>query len=180
MMRALIILCLTGMALSDMPWSFQPTFTFDCGKPDKYMAFVSSSITPDPILYPGSVRVTLNAKVLKVLPESNFKMKLTLVKQTPFPMVVPCFRNFGSCEYDVCEMINNNQDIFCPIFPRGQQCGCPMQKGTYTGQNLPVTLPSIGGSTVAKIMEVSMSQISTKEEYYLKLSLKYQQRKNII
>ena len=56
-------------------------------------------------------------------------IKLVLEKVTPFPMTVPCLDGVGSCEYDICKIIENSADTLCTFFPENQPCSCPLLKG---------------------------------------------------
>ena len=56
-------------------------------------------------------------------------IKLDLEKVTPFPMTVPCLDGVGSCEYDICKIIENSADTLCTFFPENQPCSCPLLKG---------------------------------------------------
>merc|ERR1712060_767335 len=71
--------------------------------------FLIEGTTPDEICMPGTTAINLH-------------------KDTPFPMTVPCLNGVGSCEYELCPMIEDMADT-CPSFPEGQPCGCPLLAG---------------------------------------------------
>lgn len=141
----------------------------DCGGSSKKITILGGSVNPDPILYPGSVSISAKVSVLEDLPPSGLKMTLKLTKLDPKVMPVPCLKNIGSCSYDVCEMIQNHKDKFCPMFPPGIECGCELKKSDYNLKNAEVDLPNFG-EIFAKILEghyngtITFDDTNTKTE----------------
>ncbi|KAI1280749.1 hypothetical protein HDE_13949 [Halotydeus destructor] len=126
------------------------TETWDCKIPGSVIHSQSADISPSPIMYPGDITVSADLVSDKQLPSENLYIKLHLEKQTPTKLLVPCFQGYGSCEYDVCNhVIPNNEKAFCAM----GICHCPFMQKEYKGQNIPYTLPNIGGGIFAKIME---------------------------
>jgi len=71
-------------------------------------------------------------------------IKLDLQKQDPFPLDVPCLNGLGSCEYDICSIIESNSEQFCPAFPDFQPCHCPLLKGHFQMSGVKLDVPSFG------------------------------------
>jgi len=84
--------------------------------------------TPDEICMPGTTVMNMHTLIREDLP-TDLTLNLDLHKITPFPMTVPCLNGVGSCEYELCPMIEDMADIVCPSFPEGQPCGCPLLAG---------------------------------------------------
>merc|ERR1739845_130396 len=80
--------------------------------------------TPDSICMPGTTEVNMHTLIREDLP-TDLTLNLDLHKITPFPMTVPCLNGVGSCEYELCPMIEDMADTVCPSFPENQPCGCP-------------------------------------------------------
>ena len=59
---------------------------------------------------------------------TDLVMKMDLQKETPFPMHVPCLDGIGSCEYDLCAILNDQPPSICNALPPTQPCGCPLLK----------------------------------------------------
>lgn len=105
----LLFSCLLGVC-----YSYIPVETFDCGASDKWIQFNHAGIKPDPIVYPGSIKIDADMEVLKVsttllllplhhfchlqqdLPSENFFMRMQLIRLNPKRMIVPCFQGMGS------------------------------------------------------------------------------------
>ncbi|GFT26181.1 hypothetical protein NPIL_234011 [Nephila pilipes] len=54
--------------------------------------------------------------------------------------------------YDVCEMIKNHKDTFCPILSDPNECSCPMKTGSYFMKNAFIVIPDFG-EIFAKILQ---------------------------
>ncbi|GFT34834.1 uncharacterized protein NPIL_494211 [Nephila pilipes] len=124
----------------------------DCGDANKKLVMKDGSVKPDPIHYPGNLTMNVSMVVLKDLPAANFQMKMSLMKLEPRRMKVPCLQDIGSCTYDVCDMIKNHKDTFCPMFPDPKDCGCPMKANSYFMKNAFVPIPDFG-EIFAKILQ---------------------------
>ena len=90
--------------------------------------------------------LTIGAKyvISKEVPPGSFSkvevwrmMKLLFV---PIHYKLPCNQKFGSCDYDVCRVMD--VDNFC-TFQRqyAGSCGCPMTPKVVEGYNFRVTIP---------------------------------------
>merc|ERR1712080_814617 len=111
----LLLLLTTAVTASILPvkvkvGSMEPTLgsVKQCeGHEDDSLYLIKGS-TPDSICIPGVMEIK---------------------KLTPFPMNVPCLNGIGSCEYEICPIIEAGVDTWCPSFPESQPCGCPLQAG---------------------------------------------------
>merc|ERR1712126_264212 len=93
-----------------------------------------SGTTPDEICMPGNTVINMHTSIREDLP-TDLTLNLDLHKITPFPMTVPCLNGVGSCEYELCPMIEDMADTVCPSFPENQPCGCPLLMGDAPGGN---------------------------------------------
>ena len=84
--------------------------------------------TPDQVCMPGTTEINCHTRISEDLP-MDLIIKMDLHKLTPFPMTVPCLNGVGSCEYEICPMIENMADTLCPSFPENQPCSCPLLAG---------------------------------------------------
>merc|ERR1711962_216239 len=101
--------------------------------------FVIKGTTPDSLCMPGVMKMDMDTLIRKDLP-TDLMVKMAIKKLTPFPMNVPCLNGIGSCEYEICPMIEAGVDTWCPSFPENQPCGCPLKAGeiVLNGIELPV------------------------------------------
>ena len=89
---------------------------------------VLEGTTPDEICMPGTTELNVHTRISEDLP-MDLLINMDLHKLTPFPMTVPCLNGVGSCEYEICPMIENMADSLCPSFPENQPCSCPLLAG---------------------------------------------------
>ena len=89
---------------------------------------VLEGTTPDQICMPGTTELNVHTRISEDLP-MDLIIKMDLHKLTPFPMTVPCLNGVGSCEYEVCPMLEEMADTLCPSFPEYQPCSCPLLQG---------------------------------------------------
>merc|ERR1712060_339224 len=75
---------------------------------------------------------------------TDLTLNLDLHKVTPFPMTVPCLNGVGSCEYELCPMIEDMADTVCPSFPEGQPCGCPLLAGEMHLEGIEMPVQDMG------------------------------------
>merc|ERR1719228_1299117 len=94
------------------------------GHEDDVVVFVEGTI-PETMCMPSTNSVDLHSLIKEDLP-TDLIMFLDLVKVTPFEMKIPCLNGIGSCEYELCPMIENSQDTLCNTFPPTQPCSCPI------------------------------------------------------
>ena len=47
-------------------------------------------------------------------------------------------------EYDICAVIVDNADSFCPTFPDFQPCHCPLLEGHFQMNGVKLDVPSFG------------------------------------
>jgi len=140
------ILTVTFVSSSILPLKFQfgdksPTLrgVSQCaGHENDAMVLIEGS-TPETICMPGSTEMNVHTRMSEDLP-MDLMLNLELSKTTPFPMHVPCMNGVGSCEYELCPMLQGMGDDFCDNFPPEQPCGCPFLKGDLelSGIQLPV------------------------------------------
>merc|ERR1712055_948638 len=117
---------------------------------DATLVFVDGSM-PDKMCMPSTNTVDLHSIIKEDLP-TDLKMFLDLKKLTPFEMKVPCLNGVGSCEYDMCEMIENSADTLCPIFSPSQPCGCPLLAGDMDLKGVTMEIQDMG-SILGPVME---------------------------
>ncbi|KAG8201349.1 hypothetical protein JTE90_016826 [Oedothorax gibbosus] len=141
---ALFYLPFLLFSVSQFDGSYAGATFADCGDANKRLTISTGTVKPDPIQYPGNISASVDLIVLKDLPADNFEMKLDLTKLQPRKMTVPCLQDIGSCTYDVCSIINNHKESFCPAFPDPTKCGCPMKAATYSLKNVGVAIPNFG------------------------------------
>ena len=97
---------------------------------------------PDTIHLPSTVPLNMVSTVSEELPK-DLIVFMKLVKHAPFPIDVPCVNGIGSCEYDGCSILTEEQAM-CDGFPEGYECKCPLPAGTYNFVNVPVEVPDMG------------------------------------
>merc|ERR1712088_1272474 len=85
------------------------------GHEDDALVLVEGT-TPDEICMPGTTVINMHTIIREDLP-TDLTLNLDLHKITPFPMTVPCLNGIGSCEYELCPMIEDMADTVCPSFP---------------------------------------------------------------
>lgn len=104
---------------------------------------VIEGTTDEEICMPGNSTINVHTRVSEDLP-MDLVIKMDLQKVTPFPMTVPCLDGVGSCEYDICQYIENMADILCPAFPEYQPCGCPLLKGEFILEGVQTPVQDMG------------------------------------
>merc|ERR1712181_9095 len=99
--------------------------------------------TPDEICMPGTTAINMHTLIREDLP-TRLTLNLDLHKITPFPMTVPCLNGVGSCEYELCPMIEDMADTVCPSFPESQPCGCPLLAGEMHLEGIEMPVQDMG------------------------------------
>ncbi|XP_064490283.1 uncharacterized protein LOC135401691 [Ornithodoros turicata] len=122
------------------PSSLRPSELFSCGNDHSVIQFAGGHIVNDPVALPSQTRVIFNVTLRKPL-RTNLKMKMMLYKLEPFRMPVPCWSKFGSCTYNVCQLINKHKDVLCPSVNGERDCACPIPAGTYRNAEFDIALP---------------------------------------
>jgi len=114
-------------------------YTFkNCGGRKDMASVTSVKVTPDPVVLPGTIKVTAKG-VVKETVTAPFKVSVKLEKKILFWITVPCKDNVGSCTYaDVCPMIPPVPDC-----PPGLTCNCPFKKGPLDLPETEVDLTSV-------------------------------------
>ncbi|PVD34633.1 hypothetical protein C0Q70_05909 [Pomacea canaliculata] len=116
------------------PQKLRGTFSWkNCGQPSKELFVVEKgSISPDPIILPGTLTVTFAGTVNQTL-DAPLKVDLTMEKSIEGIWIhIPCIDGVGSCSYDdLCEVLQYAQ---CPdpFLQQKVPCKCPFRKGFYT------------------------------------------------
>merc|ERR1712123_213167 len=77
-----------------------------CAGHEDDVLVVLEGTTPDEVCMPGTTEINVHTRISEDLP-SDLLIKMDLHKLTPFPMSVPCLNGVGSCEYDICSMIQD-------------------------------------------------------------------------
>ena len=113
------------------------------GHENDVLQVLPGSTSPDEICMPGFSSMDLHSKMTEDLP-NDLTIQLDLKKLDPFPMHVPCLNGVGSCPYDICSIIDNMADTFCPSFPETQPCGCPLLAGDLILNGLEIPVPDMG------------------------------------
>merc|ERR1712179_686993 len=108
------------------------------GHEDDSMVVVEGT-TPDSICMPGVMTMDMHTLIREDLPTD-----LLLKKLTPFPMKVPCMNGIGSCEYEICPMIEAGVDTWCPSFPETQPCSCPLKAGHIVLKGIEIPVQDMG------------------------------------
>lgn len=96
----------------------------------------------------------------EVKPGSTSKIeiwRLMKVLFVPVQIKIPCTHKFGSCEFDICKVVD--KDNFCR-FQRlhNTTCGCPMSPKLVEGYNYQVKVPEQKLSTIQSLFaEVNLS-----------------------
>merc|ERR1711874_740121 len=80
---------------------------------------------PESMCMPSTTFVDIHCLMKEDLP-TDLTMFLDLKKLTLFSMTVPCINGIGSCEYELCPMIESMADTLCNTFPPSQPCSCPL------------------------------------------------------
>ena len=61
----------------------------------------------------------------------------------------------SSSQYDLCALIEGGlSDTWCPLFPDGQPCSCPLLQGDFNLTGLPVEVADFG-AIFGTLMEVN-------------------------
>merc|ERR1712158_294914 len=105
--------------------------------------FLINGTTPDEICMPGTTVINMHTQIREDLP-TDLTLNLDLHKITPFPMTVPCLNGVGSCEYELCPMIEDMADTVCPSFPESQPCGCPLLAGEMRLEGIEMPVQDMG------------------------------------
>merc|ERR1712117_821322 len=114
---------------------------------------VGEGTMSEEICMPGTTTMTTKTVIREDLP-TDLMLKLDLEKVTPFPMTVPCLDGIGSCEYDICKIIDNAGDALCANFPPTQPCSCPFLEGEIEINGLEVKVDDMG-DVLGAVMEGS-------------------------
>merc|ERR1712080_191953 len=142
----LLLLLTTAVTASILPvkvkvGSMEPTLgsVKQCEGHEEDSLYLIKGSTPDSICIPGVMEMNMDTEIRKDL-HTDLQVKMAIKKLTPFPMNVPCLSGIGSCEYEICPIIEAGVDTWCPSFPESQPCGCPLKAGeiVLNGIELPV------------------------------------------
>merc|ERR1719244_448631 len=169
MMRSVCLLAALVSAISasvvpfrlNFPEGQQPSLRSiaNCaGHEDDILTVIGGS-SPDEICMPGTMVMDVNTLLKEDLPE-DLIFDLKLQKLEPFPMTVPCLNGIGSCPYELCPMIEQNDEVLCPHFPENQPCKCPLFAGTWDMKNVDVPVPDMG-PILGKVMEGKYEAVAT-------------------
>merc|ERR1711874_864075 len=116
MHTVLTVLLATTASASVLPIKFsfgqsQPQLKAvqNCAGHEDDALVVIEGTTPDEICMPGTTEINVHTRISEDLP-MDLLIKMDLHKLTPFPMTVPCLNGVGSCEYEICPMIEDMAD----------------------------------------------------------------------
>merc|ERR1719173_173766 len=93
------------------------------GHEDDTVVLLEGSM-PESMCMPSTQIMNMKTQIKEELP-SDLILKLDLTKLTPFEMIVPCINGVGSCEYELCPMIENSESL-CEVLPPEQPCMGPI------------------------------------------------------
>lgn len=134
----------------------------DCGNSSSKIIFNDISVTPDPIVLPGTILVSVNLTINEDITDSLSAQVVLKRKIGAFDIDIPCIANIGSCHYEnICSLLN--QVSKCPemLIKHNIPCHCPFKQGNYI---LPSTGVFINGDPVPE------------GDYTLKIVLSYKQK----
>ncbi|NXT20963.1 SAP3 protein, partial [Syrrhaptes paradoxus] len=109
----------------------------NCGDGKDPAVLENLTVQPDPIVIPGSVRVSAAGRTSKTL-ASPLKVLLVVEKALGDLWIqLPCVDQLGSCTYnDVCTILDNliPPGTPCPepLLTYGIPCHCPFKAGSYS------------------------------------------------
>lgn len=115
----------------------------NCGSPDDTIKLKTLQVSPDPIVIPGSVTVTLDAIIAQTIKTATSVALVVKKKVFGVFIEVPCVSNFGSCTYQSpCNLLAN---VTCPpeLVKLGWTCRCPIPGKEYEVPGVEFKIPSI-------------------------------------
>eukprot|EP00091_Calanus_sinicus_P018129 TRINITY_DN4036_c0_g1_i4.p2 TRINITY_DN4036_c0_g1~~TRINITY_DN4036_c0_g1_i4.p2 ORF type:complete len:142 (+),score=45.08 TRINITY_DN4036_c0_g1_i4:329-754(+) len=95
-----------------------------CAGHENDVLVVLEGTTPEEVCMPGETELNMHTRITEDLP-MDLLIKMDLHKLTPFPMTVPCLNGVGSCEYEICPMIEDLADSLCPASLRTSHVAAP-------------------------------------------------------
>ncbi|XP_064610003.1 ganglioside GM2 activator-like [Liolophura sinensis] len=99
-----------------------------CGGTTDLVVVGNITVAPDPIKLPGTITVSVAAKIKQDIPDP-IEAQLTIRKKLGILWItIPCIDNVGSCTYPgVCQML---EKVTCPapVVSIGQNCRCPIKQ----------------------------------------------------
>lgn len=116
--------------------------------------YIVSGTMDEQICIPGTTTMNTKTEMREDLP-MDLMVKMDLEKITPFPMTVPCLDGVGSCEYDVCAILDNangQEGGLCDALPETQPCSCPFLKGEIEINDLEMPVQDMG-DVLGAVME---------------------------
>lgn len=119
------------------------------------------TISPDPIVVPGTVTVGLDATIATQITQITSAVLVVKKKLFGVFIEVPCVDNFGSCTYNnICPMLAN---ITCPqqLIDMGFTCQCPFAAKDY----------EVPDDTKLKIPKLPIPSSIENGEYDIKVTL---------
>lgn len=136
-------------------------------------------VSPDPIPLPGTLEITLDAKIETEITEISSAVLVIKKKVFGFYIEIPCVDNVGSCTYnDICGMLAN---VTCPqqLLDLGFTCQCPFAAKEYkvpAGTEVPIPeipdLPSFLESGDYEVKATLNNGSTALACYDIKVSLK--------
>lgn len=104
----------------------------DCGNSSSKIVFNGISVTPDPIVLPGTILVSVNITINEDITDSLSAQVVLKRKIGAFHIELPCIDNIGSCNYkNICSLLS--QVRRCPeiLIKHNIPCHCPFKQGNY-------------------------------------------------
>jgi len=159
----------------------------DCGAAANAGHVSALSITPDPIVIPGTLDLVLQAS-LGAQEAGPIKLTLKMQKKIGIWVTIPCIDNVGSCTYpDVCVLLEK-----IPLDPSGQcpaplpkynvPCRCPLPKASWdvpqTAINIPKIPPSIPAALVSGDFQIHAEAYTSTGAQLLCLDVEFTLKDN--
>lgn len=139
MIQALVTFLLRA-ALVQSTLSDPLSWDDSCSPDDPALKIHSLSVPGDPIEISDDqpIMVSFDSTVNHEI-GSDVTVSLKIKKKEAFIWVdIPCVDKFGSCSYNLCDMVTKQNGTLCPILQKmGKQCQCPFKTGDYKLDNYP-------------------------------------------
>ncbi|CAL1531923.1 unnamed protein product [Lymnaea stagnalis] len=104
------------------------------------------SFVPYPIPSPGQLTASLSATLNRPIPAGGLELKVHIRKDVFFWITINCKNNFGSCDYDLCDLLSYFENTTCPqqLIDNNIPCTCgTIVPGTYNLINQVFEIPDV-------------------------------------
>ncbi|CAG5114822.1 unnamed protein product [Candidula unifasciata] len=121
----------------------------DCGTAEKLIHFHHVDASPNPVIIPGTLHISMSGNVTSDLPR-RVNVYMGMKKYLfGFPFTVPCLATgIGSCSYEnLCASLEQYEVNGCPgpLRHLGFPCHCPFLAGDFSLTDIPLNIPKIQG-----------------------------------